>query len=432
MEISQRERMKAKMRYPVAWQLAAAVTLVIPATVPAAAQEEEAVSALALEALSTSFADTALANLGSRFRREILLLVPDLTADQRRSLDLAIDAAFAESLVRDDVARALLERMGSEELADWVERHPQTLVGDEWSGPAEGTVPRVDLGDELTAAERERLQLLVTLTEARGKSEFRLLIDEALGRGAHDLVRALGGGPAPFEPLSDEDFDAAYRRESLAQAVRSLEAHQAVPDSALRRSLTAFRSPEGQSFVVALTTATVAAVGAATVRMAELTVPEEPTAEEEAEEWQGLPCRGHPCGFVVDWTGPIPGGSNRAFGAPHEIETRVLGHLIEIGYRVERGTVSDGMTIILRPRLEAGTCEMVTARYDRICAAIGEVRVEFRGMPPGHSQPDNFRVRNRCGAKGMMNVRGISAMVAIHLDLALTTYPGDEREPPNC
>lgn len=91
-----------------------------------------------------------------------------------------------------------------------------------------------------------------------------------------------------------------------------------------------------------------------------------------------------------------------------------------------------GMTIRLAPRLTRGNCAVSSGTSDTACAAIDQVRIDFLGTPPGRENMDPITVRNRCGANSIMGVEGISAYVAIHLDLALTTFEGDERKPPNC
>lgn len=389
------------------------------------------------ELLAMSGVDTLTSDLGRRFTNRVLLLVPSLTDDELEVLRGAVESAFDETTLREDIAASMTEQLEPGQVDGWLQRRragPESEM-DALRTPSASRSSVADLAGELTEEDRARLQLMVALVGAQGRGDLSLLVEEALNRAAHNLVNALGADLGTFEPATEEQFRSAYRRESLTLALALLQEHEAVSDTLIRQTLEEYRSADGQAFVDAMTTATVSAIHTAAGRVAELTAPrpEDDVASTAEAADVGLPCRGYPCGYVVDWSGPVPSGINRRFGAAQEIEIRVFRYLLDMGYRLERGTtVDDGMTITLRPRLTAALCEVTAGWYNTACAAIGRVRVEFLGTPPGHERPNNFVVVNRCGANGIMGVQGISAMVAIRLDLHLTTFPGDERKPPNC
>jgi len=238
---------------------------------------------------------------------------------------------------------------------------------------------------------------------------------------------------APFEPITDDAFDVAYRQNTVALAVESLYHLEPVSDDLVEAVISEFSGEAGQWYVDAYSSAMLKAVQDAGQRVASMTV----VAEEEADvevsaEEAGLPCRAQPCGFVVDWAGTEPSASNRRFGTARDLEYRVSERLVSEGYQLTSGIISDGLTLRLRGRTKRARCDFISGTDTGTCIAIDQVRVDFLGTHPGFDTSDAFIVRNRCGADGVMDVNGVASLVALRLHYALTTYPGDDRRPPNC
>jgi hypothetical protein len=367
---------------------------------------------------------------------ELQLLAPDLNAGQREILAAAVATGFDTLVVREDLARAMSTDAPPLLVADIVERH-RTGALEELERLVRGYQPPQPISDFLASVgtpPRERLQLMVALAEAQGTGTRQMLTEETLQESAHALFTQLGGSPAPLQRRSDEQFEAAYRQNAIRLGFENLHRLPPVPDDVVRRVTESLGSESGRWYVDAYADALAAAVRAATLRVAELTVvgPDMPADPPAPEVDPNLSCFGDPCGFVVDWGGSEPTAFNMTYGAAAAIESRVLENLTRGGYQLAREQNRAGLTITLRPRLTAALCEVISGTDNRVCEAIGEVRVEFLGNYRERAKPDDFTLRNRCGSDGLLDVDGFSALVAARIHFSLTTFPGDERQVPRC
>jgi hypothetical protein len=268
---------------------------------------------------------------------------------------------------------------------------------------------------------------MANLAEAEGAGDFDLLVDEALRVAANRFVAQLGGEIAPYEPLSDAAWSEAYRQKLVMRSLELLHRLERVPDELIRRAIEEHSAAPARRYADGYVAALQEAIYRAGARAATLAV-EEATAELPPEP--GRPCRGQPCGFLVEWQGRPPNGPNRRFGDAGQLENLVLGHLVGAGYRLERGPQSGGLTLRLRPRTGVGLCDFMSGTDNTGCLVIDNVRVDFLGEYPGYGTPEGFLVRNRCGADGAMAVDGVAAIVALRLHALLA--PDPDAEIPRC
>ncbi len=409
-----------------------------------AAQDDPAAVRARLDSLlATPAVDTVLEGLGARFMDEIRFLVPDLSTDNAQVLGDAVADAFDPPALRADLAAAMARDASADTLeALLAARHTGAAAAlDDLAARYEppGTLAAFVAG--LGPGDRERAQLMADLAQARGAGDFELLLEEALRRAATVLVAQLGMGAAPFEPMPDDQFQAAYKRRIVDGALELLWRLQPAPDSLVRRAVEEGASGAERWYVDAYALAMQGAVASAGERVAALTTTE-PDEVRDAEEHPpappppppepGLPCRDQACGLVVDWQGRVPTETNRRFGAAGDLEARVFGFLSRGGYTLTRGRRDGGLTLQLRPRLILAACDALPGTDTRGCPAIDAVQVDFLGAYPGRPTPDGFTVRNRCGSDGVMAVDGIAALVSLWIDYALTGGKEAGRPEPRC
>lgn len=405
--------------------------LLIPALV--AAQEPDGARSQVDSLLAVPSVASVIDDLDARFIGHFLMLVPDLSTEDQEVLADAVGSAFGASAVRDDVANAMADRASAELLSTLLEMR-RTGAQAEMMRIAEEYEPTRSLSDFVAgvgAPERGRLQLMATLAQAQGASDFELILDEAVRRVAHRLVNSFGGGLGPFEPMSDDVFDAAYRERTLSVALESLYRLETVSDDLVQSVIDEYQSEAARWYVDAYASAILAAVQAAGRRAVELTVVAEEEPSPDVAESR-VPCSTQTCGFIVEWAGGEPAGNNYRFGAARDLEALVMQGLIGTGYLLTRGRRDQGFTIRLRPTTQAARCEVVSGTDNRRCTAIDRVRVEFLGEYPGLETPNAFSVRNLCGADEVMAIERIAALVARRLHYGLTTYEGDDRRVPRC
>jgi hypothetical protein len=367
--------------------------------------------------------DATLQGLDERFFGAVMLLIPELAREDQEVLASVVEEAFRPERVREDVVELMsgdvapetltllseLRRTGPEaELRIVAARHAPERPFEEFVAG-------------LGAPPRERLQLMAALAEARGEAGTPLLVDEALRAAAYRLVVALGGVPGAFVPLPDERFDAAYRQGTISRALELLHRLEPVPDDLVRRVIDGYSAPPVRAYVEALATSVQEAVMMAGERVVAATAPAAEGAPETGDP--GLPCRSRTCGYVVEWRGSPPTGTNRRFGAAGELETRVLAHLVGGGLDLQRGPHPDGLTVRLMPRTMAALCDFMSGTDNSGCLAIDDVRVDFLGAYPDVGTPSGFLVRNRCGSQHVMGIDGISALVAMRVAHALGPEP---------
>jgi len=378
--------------------------------------------------------ESLLESMDDRFVQHFLMLVPDLPSEDREVLSAAVEEAFRPSALRASIASAMAED-ASADVVEQVVKMRRSGAQAELRNLMEAYEPEQPVEEFLAGmgdADRERLQLMASLTEARGQSDLALMLDDVMGRMAHELVNALGGAFGDFEPIADDAYDAAYRDHTLRLALESLHRLQPASDELIRAVLEEHRSQPAQWFADAYTTGLLVAVQAAGQRVATLTMVDAPADAETGNPDSGMPCRAQPCGFLVEWEGREPSGMSQVYGVPGDLERLVHATLAGAGYALVLGQVDEGLNIQLRPRAERVYCEVVTGTDNRTCLAVGQVRVALRGSHRGIETPASLIVRNRCGANSVMAVQGIAALVAARIHHELTTYPGDERRVPSC
>jgi len=313
-------------------------------------------------------------------------------------------------------------------VSDLLERYRSGAVG-EMARAAAAFQPQGTPNDFLAGLgtpPRDRLQLMVQLVELDGQGALDLLLDEAVQESAHRLVTLLGGALPPFERLTDESFEAAYRDRAVRLGLRNLHNLQPVSDDLVERALSDLASEAGRWYVDAYSVAIIAASGAAASRAAALTVdgPESP----DLPEGGALHCQGQPCLVWVDWEGSEPTDFNLRFGAAGALSARVLESLGSTGFQPGGGLGNPRYTIRLVPRLTSTLCDFMAGTDSAQCQAIGRVQVEFRGTYGDLPNPAGFTVLNRCGSDGVMDVDKMGAYVAARLLHAL--YRPSEPAPP--
>jgi hypothetical protein len=404
---------------------------------PSSAQDPPPVRARIDSLLVLVRADSVIRSLGQRFLYEIDLLAPDLTAEQRGILAESVATGFDTTAVREDVARAMSAEAPPSLVTDLLERHRTGAIEelDRLSRAYQPPQTFLEFSATMGTPPRERLQIMVALAEAQGAGTRQIVTEEILQESAHALFTQLGGSPAPFQRRTDAQFEEAYRQHALRLGLQNLHRLSPVSDDVVRRAVESWDAESGRWYVDAYADAFVVAIAEAAKRVAELTVVgSDAVADAPAPDVDpNLSCFGDPCGFVVDWGGGSePTAFNMTYGAPAAIEARVLENLTRGGYHLARELNRAGLTITLRPRLTAALCEIMSGTDNRVCEAIGEVRVEFIGRYRDRAKPDDFTILNRCGSDGLLDVDGLSALVAARIHYAFTTYPGDERQIPRC
>ena len=377
--------------------------------------------------------DATLFDLPERYFGHVMLLVPDLAVEDQEVLAAAIEQGFDPLQVRARIVD-LIASSATPELVD-------PLVASRTSG-AEAEMSRLVEGFEpeesfdafvagLVDPPTQRLRLLAELADARGAGDFELLLDQALSAAASRLVTLLGGRPEPFRPLSDESFDAAYRQRILTRSLELLHRMAPVPDDLVARVTASYTSEAGRWYVDRLTEAMQAAAVEASQRVESSLVvdggdPVQPPVGE------GHFCQTVACGYVVEWRGSPPTGTNGRFGAAGDLDARVHERLLLAGYQLTRGLSQQGLTVRLQPRTTTAICDFLSGTDNRGCVAIEDVRVDFLGSDSEGRAPDAFLVRNRCGSDEIMDVDGISSYVAARLRHALAEAPDDQMPGPSC
>lgn len=412
--------------------LAILLLLMLPGVVVAQDLPDPRVGALG-PLLEIPEVDSLLVSLPRAFLQHFGLLVPDLGAEDLAFLTEAAHAAFEPAAVREEIAEGMASNLGDDAIAFAADAAAVGPIG-ELRRAASAHQPQqsfAEFGRDLAGLDRERLQLMVALAEASRSSELALLLEESTRQLAHSLVGALGGEAPPFQPMSDESFDATYRDRTLTDALRLMYRLESVPSGAVEAALAVYRSEPHEQYTDAYVLGVLSAVASAGQRVADLTVvaEEEPVGTDPAASPL---CMVEVCGFQVEWEGSEPSEYSPAYEASGDLQRYVLQDLVSIGYLVTLGPVDDGLTIHLRPRAMRALCEVMSGTDNRSCMAVGQVRVEFRGVYPGHETPGGFMLRNRCGADSYLGGRGISSLLAARIHYSLTTHPGDERRVPDC
>lgn len=382
--------------------------------------------------LTAARADSTLRQLGSRFLVEVTDLVPDMSGEQLDLFSKAVAEAFAETALRQDIVRAMSDSVPDETLVDLLGRYRSGALA-ELNHLADANRPRNTLSEFVAALgtpPRARLQLMVDLGEAQGASALDLISHETLAALAHELVSLLGARLAPPPRMSDEQFAVAHRQKLLNGGLATLHRLEAIPDELIQRAIADLSSASGRWFTDRYASALNAAMGAAAQRVAALTVVGDVSPSPSVDP--NLICSGDACGFEVDWNGPEPTTYNLSFGSPGALGARVLERLLNTGYRLSRGVRSEGLTLVLRPRLGIARCEFMSGTDNTACLAIDDVRVEFRGKYGDLQNPTDLLVRNRCGSDGLLNVDDFASLVAMRILHAMTTFPGDHRPQPRC
>lgn len=150
-----------------------------------------------------------------------------------------------------------------------------------------------------------------------------------------------------------------------------------------------------------------------------------------AQEAPATPCRETTCNLSVDWK-DIPNVNDRRYGSPYEFERLVLQHLRAAGYSFTVGASGDAdvATIRIEPRMKDAACEIISgSESGQNCETIGELRVEIVNVASELDIKGSFRIRGRCGADEMMDVKRISEYAAGMLVYEL--LKGQDRKKPS-
>ncbi len=383
--------------------------------------------------LSTSQVDRLLNGLPGDFVARFLRFAPDLPEADRAALDEVAREAFDPGLIRAHLVTSLAESADPEHVSQLLEsRHSGVMAN--WAMAA-GPTPAPDQLDDylssLTTEDLGQLQSLASLVELQGTARLGLEIEQALGRAAADVIAGLGGSVSS-EQMDADAYDAAYRQAVLRIASEQSFIYRNAPDSLVAAVAAAYQSEAGRWLVESYEEAVLDALETGAMRLLELTratsVDETPAAGASA----GLPCRVQACGYVFDWQGRVPTDYNQRFGRAGDLEALVLDRLVRAGYQLRQGIVEGGLTLRLTARTTYGLCQAVSGTGNTRCTAIDGVLVDFLGAHPDYETPTRVNVRNRCGADGLLNASGFSALVAARLHYELTRLPGDDREVPRC
>jgi hypothetical protein len=145
-------------------------------------------------------------------------------------------------------------------------------------------------------------------------------------------------------------------------------------------------------------------------------------------------CRTNSCSVSVDWgADPTPTFLDRRFGAPADLEKRVVAALTAAGYLVRSDPGASGFRIRIRPTLIQAMCDRLPGTSpDMSCRTFGEVRADFLDADPAWKLPGNLRVRNRCGSDDLMDVEKFSAYVAAMIDYTLARDKDRKRPTARC
>jgi hypothetical protein len=413
------------MRTVVAAVCALAVPVLLHGQETPAQLEADMYSILVSDGVGVS-----LRSLDQRLVSNFLLLVPDLLAEDREALRVAAEEAFQVSLIQADLSGDLIANVPADALARVTDMHRSGAEAELRRAVASYEPP--SSFDEFTAdpgnLDRERLQLMAALVEARRQSQSELAVDEMLRQIAHEVVVALGADVAPFEPLADEVFEGAYRDRTIRLALEALYLYQPVSTDLLRATVAEYTSEDSRVFFDQYGVSLLGVVGAAGQRFAELTT--EAAPEPEATTEVGL-CRSVVCGLVVQWRGSEP-YDLQGYGVPGDFEQYLRRGLATAGYHFARGAIDDGVTLRIWARSMPVRCETVSGTDNRTCTAVGQVQLEFIGSSELAQSPNDFQVRNSCGASDFLMASGMASLVAARLHYEFTTFEGDERSVPGC
>ena len=382
--------------------------------------------------------DAVFSSMGEEFLAHFILLVPELPEEDRGILADVVDEVFAPEALRAEVARTLAGEVSGADVDPLAASYRSGPLGELRDAArdhsAEGSFE--EFSSDPTALDRERLQLMLELVEARRSSDLSLTVEATLRQLAHRLVTALGGAPGEFVPMTDEEFAVAYRNRTIRLAVESMYRMEPASDDLVAAAVQDYRTEESRRFTDAYVEAVVAAIGTAGQELASRLQTGSPAPQadigEPLDPSSVPPCRLTACGFLVEWRGQEPTGDSQAYGRPGDLEDYTYEYLVRGGYHLVRGRVEDGLTIHLIAQSQPAYCEMVVGLNPRGCLAVGQVRVDFVGSTPGFDGRNAVTIRNRCRANAVLAAQGISSLVAARIHYELTTYPGDERREPRC
>jgi hypothetical protein len=159
----------------------------------------------------------------------------------------AFDPAFLRSIVLD----VLLSDAPGGTVAVWIEAYsgaPSEVAALEAQFDPGGVSIEDWLAEEGELPE-DRLRLVGSLVEARGEGDAGLIVEEALRRSAHAFIIRLGGTLPPFEPISDETFDSAYRQRTSTLAVGAFRRLGGASDEQLAGAVRAYATESGRWWV---------------------------------------------------------------------------------------------------------------------------------------------------------------------------------------
>ncbi len=409
-----------------------------------AAQSDPSERADLLTLLSMEDVESTVTSLGDDFLMQFLMLVPDLPAADQGVLRDAVRQAFEPDTIRGTLARELASATSTDDTEPLLEAYASGPIGElrRIEQEFEPETPLQEFGADIEALDPDRLQLMVGLVEARRESDLALSVDEALQLVAHRMVAALGGDPGTFAPLSEEQFQASYRNQTVRLGIESMHRLQPAGTALVEAAVEAYAEPGSRTFSQQYIDAMISAIDHAGQNLGTLIAAGAPD-EEPVDPFAALPstnpadsppCFVLPCGFRVVWRGVEPSGGTQAYGSPGDFEDYAYAALVGAGYRLIKDSNADGegLTIRLTPSARAIYCEAVVGTDPRTCRAVGEVRVELVGSYPGFGGNTSFVVQNRCRANQVMGAEGIAQLVAARIHHALTTFEGDERQRPGC
>lgn len=384
--------------------------------------------------LGSSWVDVSPGSLEQRFVTNIFFLLPDLSAEDQEVVFSAAAEAFHPATFRADLTESLARTVPVQVVEKTLELQRNGAQA-ELSRLAASYEPPLSLEDftaDPSRLDRQRLQLMASLAEARRQSGSDLAVDELLRQIAHEVAVALGAEPGAFAPLSGDVFESAYRDRTIRLAIEALHEYETVSTELLETVIEEYASDESRTFLDHYGEALLFVVAAAGQRFADLAFDAPPeSGAEVVGPGEGVLCQVEVCGLLVEWQGTEP-SNTQGYGIQGDFERYLRLNLSSAGYQFTRRAMDGELTIRFRARPERVVCEVVSGTDNRVCQSLGQVQVDFMGRSEVAETPNGFLVRNRCGAEDYLLAIGMAELVADRLHYEITTFEGDERRVPSC
>ncbi len=248
-------------RLAVIWMAASAMAVsTMAAAQPVAGQgtvNADDVRAL----LAVSQIENIISSLDELYLEHLMSMGLAPAADTVPGLGTAIKSAFSDSLIYRDVMAFLMDQDAGAQAAaarSVFENGPmETLHG---LPDPEVSLEEFVAGLADARPPIERIRLMAQWAELQSAGAFYVLLDQAARESVHALARDLGAVDVPFEPLSKEEFQDAFRRNMNGAVISFLWRYQAADDGLLQEGLNAMATESGQWWVEQYTLAVAEAV----------------------------------------------------------------------------------------------------------------------------------------------------------------------------